>query len=138
MEAVHTTTAIHGIIVLIIVVDVDPVNSLALGSIYPGLAAGLGFDKTIATTAQGFGAIMAEVGLLIGFGVLLGSLLFAIGALQRLVELLLGCSAHVASRTPSARCSPRSSRPSTSMCSWCLLLRSHAPPPLSSAATASA
>ena len=32
---------------------------------------------------------MAEVGLLIGFGVLLGSLLFAMGALQRLVELLL-------------------------------------------------
>jgi H+/gluconate symporter-like permease len=32
---------------------------------------------------------MAEVGLLIGFGVLLGSLLFAMGALQRLVELML-------------------------------------------------
>jgi gluconate:H+ symporter, GntP family len=32
---------------------------------------------------------MAEVGLLIGFGVLLGSLLIAMGALQNLVELLL-------------------------------------------------
>ena len=89
MEAVHTTIAILGIILLIIVVHVDPVISLVLGSIYLGLAAGLGFDKTIGTIAEGFGAIMAEVGLLIGFGVLLGSLLFAMGALQRLVELLL-------------------------------------------------
>jgi H+/gluconate symporter-like permease len=32
---------------------------------------------------------MAEVGLLIGFGVLMGSLLTAMGALQKLVELLL-------------------------------------------------
>jgi H+/gluconate symporter-like permease len=65
------------------------VISLVLGSIYLGLAAGLGFEDTIGTIAEGFGSIMAEVGLLIGFGVLLGSLLFAMGALQRLVELLL-------------------------------------------------
>src|SRR3712207_6652944 len=32
---------------------------------------------------------MAEVGLLIGFGVLMGSLLTAMGALQKLIELLL-------------------------------------------------
>jgi gluconate:H+ symporter, GntP family len=38
---------------------------------------------------QGFGDIMAEVGLLIGFGVLMGTLLTAMGALQKLVELLL-------------------------------------------------
>lgn len=89
MEAVHTTIAILGIILLIIVVRIDPVISLVLGSIYLGLAAGLGFERTIATIAEGFGSIMAEVGLLIGFGVLLGALLFAMGALQRLVELLL-------------------------------------------------
>jgi hypothetical protein len=54
-----------------------------------GLAAGLGFEGTIKAITEGFGEIMAEVGLLIGFGVLLGSLLFSVGALQRLVELLL-------------------------------------------------
>jgi len=89
VEAVHTAIAIIAIILLIIVVRVDPVISLVLGSIYLGLAAGLGFEDTIGTIAEGFGAIMTEVGLLIGFGVLLGSLLFAMGALQRLVELLL-------------------------------------------------
>lgn len=89
MEALHTAVAILAIILLIIVVKVDPVISLVVGSIYLGLAAGLGFEKTITTIAEGFGSIMAEVGLLIGFGVLLGSLLFAMGALQRLVQLLL-------------------------------------------------
>ncbi len=89
MEALHTAIAILAIILLIIVVHVDPVISLVLGTIYLGLAAGLGFEDTIGTIATGFGDIMAEVGLLIGFGVLLGSLLFAMGALQRLVELLL-------------------------------------------------
>jgi len=89
VEAVHTSIAILAIILLIIVLHVDPVISLVLGSIYLGLAAGLGFADTIGTIAKGFGDIMAEVGLLIGFGVLLGSLLYAMGALQRLVELLL-------------------------------------------------
>ncbi|MDN5855523.1 MAG: GntP family permease, partial [Actinomycetia bacterium] len=89
MEALHTAIAIVGIIALIIVLKVDPVISLVLGSIYLGLAAGLGFEDTISTIATGFGDIMAEVGLLIGFGVLMGSLMFAMGALQRLVELLL-------------------------------------------------
>jgi H+/gluconate symporter-like permease len=86
MEALHTTISILGVILLIIVVRVDPVISLVLGAIYLGLATGLGFEQTITTIVEGFGAIMAEVGLLIGFGVLLGALLFAMGALQGLVE----------------------------------------------------
>ena len=85
----HTAIAIIAIILLILVVRVDPVISLVIGTLYLGLAAGLGFEDTVGTLAQGFGDIMAEVGLLIGFGVLLGSLLIAMGALQKLVELLL-------------------------------------------------
>ncbi|UYM06190.1 GntP family permease [Solicola gregarius] len=89
MEALHTAIAIIGIIALIIVVKVDPVISLVIGCLYLGLATGLGMETTITTIADGFGSIMVEVGLLIGFGVLMGSLMFAMGALQRLVELLL-------------------------------------------------
>jgi gluconate:H+ symporter, GntP family len=85
----HTAIAILAVVLLIIVVRVDPVISLVLGSIYLGLAAGIGFEDTIVTIAEGFGAIMAEVGLLIGFGVLIGALLYAMGALQKLVELLI-------------------------------------------------
>jgi gluconate:H+ symporter, GntP family len=85
----HTAIAIIAIVLLILVVRIDPVISLVIGTTYLGLAAGLGFEDTIGTIAQGFGDIMIEVGLLIGFGVLLGSLLLAMGALQKLVGLLL-------------------------------------------------
>lgn len=85
----HTAIAIIAIVLLILVVRVDPVIALVIGTIYLGLAAGLGFEDTIGTIAQGFGDIMVEVGLLIGFGVLLGSLLLAMGALQKLVGVLL-------------------------------------------------
>jgi gluconate:H+ symporter, GntP family len=89
LVVLHTAIAIIAIVLLIVVVRVDPVISLVIGTLYLGLAAGLGFEDTIGTLVQGFGDIMAEVGLLIGFGVLLGSLLIAMGALQKLVELLL-------------------------------------------------
>jgi gluconate:H+ symporter, GntP family len=85
----HTVIAIIAIVLLIVVVKVDPVISLVIGTLYLGVAAGLGFEDTIGTFVQGFGDIMAEVGLLIGFGVLMGTLLTAMGALQKLVELLL-------------------------------------------------
>jgi H+/gluconate symporter-like permease len=85
----HTAIAIIAVVLLIIVGKVDPVISLVIGTLYLGVAAGLGFADTIGTLVQGFGDIMAEVGLLIGFGVLMGSLLTAMGALQKLVELLV-------------------------------------------------
>jgi gluconate:H+ symporter, GntP family len=85
----HTAIAILAVVLLIVVAKVDPVISLVIGTLYLGVAAGLGFGDTIGTLVQGFGDIMAEVGLLIGFGVLMGSLLTAMGALQKLVELLL-------------------------------------------------
>jgi GntP family gluconate:H+ symporter len=89
MVVLHTAIAIIAVVLLILVPRVDPVIALVIGSIYLGLAGGLGFDGTIKAIAEGFGDIMAEVGLLIGFGVLLGSLLFSVGALQKLVEMLL-------------------------------------------------
>src|SRR5829696_1846834 len=85
----HTAIAIIAFVLLIVVAKVDPLISLVIGALYLGVAAGLGFRGTIGSLTQGFGDIMAEVGLLIGFGVLLGSLLSAMGALQKLVELLL-------------------------------------------------
>jgi GntP family gluconate:H+ symporter len=85
----HTAIAIIAIVLLIVVAKVDPLISLVIGALYLGVAAGLGFRGTIGSLTQGFGDIMAEVGLLIGFGVLMGSLLSAMGALQKLVELLL-------------------------------------------------
>ena len=89
LVVLHTAIAILAVVLLIVVAKVDPVISLVIGTLYLGVAAGLGFADTIGTLVRGFGDIMAEVGLLIGFGVLMGSLLTAMGALQKLVELLL-------------------------------------------------
>jgi len=85
----HASIAILAAIALIIWLRVDPVISLVLASLYLGIAGGVGLNGTVTTIAEGFGAIMVEVGLLIGFGVLLGALLYAMGALQKFVALLL-------------------------------------------------
>lgn len=89
MVATHTVIAIVLVIGLIIWLKVDPVISLVLGSLYLGLAAGVGFAETIEAITVGFGEIMAEVGLLIGFGVLIGALLHSAGAFSKLVVVLV-------------------------------------------------
>lgn len=89
MIILYATVTILAVVLLIIVLDVDPMISLVLGSLGLGLAAGLGFAGTLEEIVGGFGSIMAEVGLLIGFGVLIGALLFSMQALQRLVAGLL-------------------------------------------------
>jgi gluconate:H+ symporter, GntP family len=100
MVALHTAIAIVLAIGLIIRFKVDPVISLIIASLYLGLAAGVGFVETIEAIAVGFGEIMAEVGLLIGFGVLIGALLHATGVFHRLVDGLV--HAFGATRLPYA------------------------------------
>jgi H+/gluconate symporter-like permease len=87
--ALHVAIAIVLAIGLIIRFKVDPVISLILASLYLGLASGVGFAGTIEAIALGFGEIMTEVGLLIGFGVLIGALLHSTGAFHRLVDGLV-------------------------------------------------
>lgn len=89
MEVVHTVIAIVLVVGLIIGAKVDPVISLVIASLYLGLAAGVGFAGTIEAVTGGFGSIMAEVGLLIGFGVLIGALLHSLGTFRKLVAALL-------------------------------------------------
>ena len=85
----NTAAAIIAVVVLIVRFKFNPVISLILGSAYLGLAVGLGPEKTIDAITGGFGEIMAKVGLLIAFGVLMGAMLQQTGAIQRLVETLL-------------------------------------------------
>lgn len=89
MVALHTAIAIVLVVALIIRFKVDPVISLVVASLYLGLATGVGFAGTVEAVVTGFGSIMAEVGLLIGFGVLIGALLHATGAFSALVRLLV-------------------------------------------------
>ena len=95
MVVLHTAIAIAVIVLLIIKVKVDPVISLIIGSLYLGIATGVGLTATLTAIAAGFGEIMGEVGLLIGFGVLIGALLHAMGAFRKMVALLVnGVGAH--------------------------------------------
>ncbi len=89
MVVLHTAIAILIAVGLIIWLKVDPVISLLLASLYLGLASGVGFTGTIEAIAVGFGEIMAEVGLLIGFGVLIGAFLHAAGAFHRLLDVFV-------------------------------------------------
>lgn len=89
MVVLHTAIAIVLVIGLIIRLRVDPVIALILGSLYLGLASGVGGVETLAAITGGFGEIMAKVGLLIGFGVVIGSLLHATGAFKRMVTSLV-------------------------------------------------
>jgi H+/gluconate symporter-like permease len=105
-------------VVMIVRFKLNPVISLVVGSAYLGLAVGLGPEKTIEAITSGFGEIMAEVGLLIAFGVLMGAILQQTGAIQRLVATLLRVFGPkrmpYAMSLPLRRCSSRS----FSMCCW--------------------
>ncbi len=85
----NTAAAIVAVVVMIVRFKFNPVVALVIGSSYLGLAVGLGTEKTIEAITTGFGDIMAEVGLLIAFGVLMGAILQQTGAIQRLVDMLL-------------------------------------------------
>ena len=90
MVAVHTAVAIVLVIALIIKVTHRP-GDLAdprLALPRPGAPASAS-PAPIEAITTGFGGIMAEVGLLIGFGVLIGALLHSTGAFRRLVGLLV-------------------------------------------------
>lgn len=84
-----TAAVIVGIVLMIVKLRINPVVSLVSGAMVLGLATGLGPAGTTETAMQGFGDIMFEVGLLIAWGVLMGSILNETGAIRRLVDTLL-------------------------------------------------
>ncbi|WP_420179486.1 GntP family permease [Paenarthrobacter sp. TA1.8] len=86
---INTAVAVLAAVLLIVRFRVNPVISLILASVYLGLAVGLSVEETVKTITGGFGEIMVDVGLLIAFGVLMGSILNQSGAIRRLVEHLL-------------------------------------------------
>lgn len=86
---VHLVIAVVGIISLIAVGKINPVVSLISGALYLGVAGGLGFTDTVAAVSSGFGNLMAEIGLIIGFGVFIGAILTANGTMVRVVDALL-------------------------------------------------
>ncbi|MCM6764326.1 GntP family permease [Rathayibacter sp. ZW T2_19] len=77
------------VVVVIVRFRINPVIALALGAAAIGLLTGLGPVDTVSTMSTGFGEVMAEAGILIGWGVLIGAMLNETGAIVRLVEGLM-------------------------------------------------
>lgn len=67
----------------------NAVLGLLLGSIYMGLASGLGFVKTASAISGGFGNLMGSIGLPIGLGVILGQLLADSGGASVIAKTLV-------------------------------------------------
>lgn len=84
-----TGAVIVGIVLLIIKVRLNPVVALIIGALTLGVSTGMTPGETTDTVMTGFGDIMYEIGLLIVWGVLLGSILNSSGAIARLVDKLL-------------------------------------------------
>lgn len=81
--------AIVLVVVLIIYFKINPLIALIAGPLYLGLTSGLGFKETLDAITGGFGKLMGQIGLLIGFGVMIGSFLHRMGAFQQVVQVLL-------------------------------------------------
>lgn len=95
MKAVNRMSAI-GLIVLFILVFVgialaivkarlNPAIALLGGTLVLGLASGMSFESIVSGVNDGFGSLMAEVGLLIALGVIMGTLMSSYGAVERIV-----------------------------------------------------
>jgi len=76
---INLIVAITIILVSILVFKWNPVVALVCGSIYMGLASGLDLMETVTQITNGFGDLMAAIGLSIGFGVIIGQLLYDSG-----------------------------------------------------------
>ncbi|WP_440708227.1 GntP family permease [Herbiconiux sp. YIM B11900] len=78
-----------GIALLIVRVKINPALALLLGTIVLGIASGMSFTDIVTGINEGFGGLMAEVGLLISLGVIMGFLMSGYGAVQRIVQGIL-------------------------------------------------
>ncbi len=89
LTLILTAVAIIGIVLLITLAKIPPVFALLAGTLFLGLTT-IGPAETPPTVAAGFGDVMADIGLLIAFGVIMGVMLTQTGALPRLIDGLVG------------------------------------------------
>lgn len=75
-------------LLLIIYLDLDPAVSLIIGSLYMGIASGLGMNDTVSAIGSGFGNLMADIGIPIIFGIMIGMLLAQCGGARKIAVTL--------------------------------------------------
>ena len=80
---------IAAIVLLIAVAKVHPFISLMVGSFVMAVCAGVPFDESWNSFTSGVGSTVSSVGLLIGFGSIVGTLLFASGGADVIVDTIM-------------------------------------------------
>jgi len=86
-----------GVVVLVVLVTqfkVHPFLALMLGSATLGAVAGMSFNEIIGSFGNGLGTTVANVGMLIALGSMLGKLLADSGGADQIVDTILGRSGH--------------------------------------------
>jgi H+/gluconate symporter-like permease len=86
---VHLVVSVAIILLAILVLRWNPVVALIIGSLYMGMASGLGLLETVGQITTGFGELMAAIGLSIGFGVILGQLLYDCGGARSIAVAMV-------------------------------------------------
>lgn len=89
MEVLHLAVSIALILFLILYVKINAAISLIVGSLYLGIAMQLGMTGTVDAISNGFGEIMAGIGLPIGFGVIIGQLMSDSGSAHKIAYTLV-------------------------------------------------
>lgn len=89
LTIVHLLIAIAIILVLILKCKLNAAISLIIGSIYFGIAMGLGMVATVEAINAGFGSTLTSMGLTIGLGVILGQLMSRSGAAHSIAYTLV-------------------------------------------------
>lgn len=85
----NTAVAIIGIVVAIVWLKFPPVFALLFGTLYLGLTTPVGPEGTIEAISGGFADVMADIGILVTFGVIIGALLTVTNTMERIVEAML-------------------------------------------------
>jgi GntP family gluconate:H+ symporter len=86
---IHLVVSVAIILLAIMVLRWNPVVALVIGSLYMGMASGLGLLETVGQITAGFGELMAAIGLSIGFGVILGQLLYDCGGARSIAVAMV-------------------------------------------------
>ncbi len=89
LAVLHLVIAIAIILVLILKCKLNAAISLIIGSIYFGIAMGLGMVPTVEAINAGFGGTLTSMGLTIGLGVILGQLMSRSGAAHSIAYTLV-------------------------------------------------
>jgi GntP family gluconate:H+ symporter len=77
------------IVVLTAKLNIHPFLALLVASLFFGLCAGMSFEIILKSIEEGFGGTLGKIGLVILFGVIIGSFLENSGGAYKLAEVVL-------------------------------------------------